>query len=152
MKFFDFIDENIDKGIDVYFDMDGVFAEFDLGNFDYDTIRPIKSIIEIMKELIERGINVKIVSICRTNNIVDQKYVWIDRNVPFFDKNNIFFISKEKEENVGFESNELKSNFLKEHIDENRVNIEVDDDIVVIRKIQKDNPKVKVYHISSLIK
>lgn len=38
MKFYETIDRYIDKNIDIYVDMDGVIAEFDIGNFDYDTI------------------------------------------------------------------------------------------------------------------
>ena len=48
MKFNDFLLKNKDEIIDIYFDMDGVFAEYDIGNFDYSTIRPIKYVINII--------------------------------------------------------------------------------------------------------
>ena len=47
MKFNDFLLKNKDKIIDIYFDMDSVFAEYDIGNFDYSTIRPIKTVINL---------------------------------------------------------------------------------------------------------
>jgi 5'(3')-deoxyribonucleotidase len=147
MKFKEFINNN--KNIDVYFDMDGVFAEYDIGNFDYNTIRPIKSVIKLMKELIDNNINVKILSICKNNKIVEEKYEWLEKHLPFFNKENAIFLSKEEIPNV--ESNELKSNYLKDNIDKSHTNILVDDDILVIKKIVKENQDVKVFHVSSII-
>ena len=43
MKFYDTINKYKDKAINLYVDMDGVIAEYDIGNFDYSTIRPLKS-------------------------------------------------------------------------------------------------------------
>lgn len=147
MKFKEFINNN--KNIDIYFDMDGVFAEYDIGNFDYNTIRPIKSVIKLMKELIDDNINVKILSICKNNKIVEEKYEWLEKHLPFFNKKNAIFLSKEEIPNV--ESNELKSNYLKNNIDKSHTNILVDDDILVIKKIVKENQDVKVFHVSSII-
>lgn len=72
MKFYDFIDSNKDKNITFYFDMDGVLTEYDIYNFDYNTIRPLTSIIEVVKNLIDSNYEVKILSICKNNNIIDQ--------------------------------------------------------------------------------
>lgn len=72
MKFYDFIDSNKDKNITFYFDMDGVLAEYDIYNFDYNTIRPLTSIIEVVKNLIDSNYEEKILSICKNNNIIDQ--------------------------------------------------------------------------------
>ena len=147
MEFKEYLKNN--KNIDIYFDMDGVFAEYDTGNFDYNTIRPIKSVIKLMKELIDDNINVKILSICKNNKIVEEKYNWLKKNLPFFNKKNAIFLSKEEIPNV--ESNELKSNYLKNNIDKSHTNILVDDDILVIKKIVKENQDVKVFHVSSII-
>lgn len=147
MKFKEYLKNN--KNIDIYFDMDGVFAEYDIGNFDYNTIRPIKSVIKLMKELIDDNINVKILSICKNNKIVEEKYNWLKKHLPFFNKKNAIFLSKEEIPNV--ESNELKSNYLKNNIDKSHTNILVDDDILVIKKIVKENQDVKVFHVSSII-
>lgn len=150
MKFDDYLYENKKNIIDIYFDMDGVFAEYDIGNFDYKTIRPIKTVINIMKNLTRDGMNVKVLSICKNNQIIDEKYKWIDKFVPFLKQENIVLISKE--ENKNFESNELKSNYLKNNIDKNHINILIDDDSNIIKKVLKDNEDVKVFHISSIIR
>lgn len=150
MKFLNYIEENKDKKIVIYFDMDGVFAELDIGNFDYDSIRPINSIINLMKKLHDSGITVEVLSVCRNNEIVKEKLVWLKKYVPFIENDKIHLLSKE--DNEGFESNELKSNFLNDNMDNDKIIIEVDDDMTIIKKLLKENPKVKVYHISSLMK
>ena len=150
MKFYDYLEDNKDKNIDVYFDMDGVFVEYDIGNFDYSTIRPIDYVINIMKDLKERGLNVKILSICKNNKIVDEKYLYIEKHLPFINREDIILLSKE--ENNGYESNELKSNYLKENTIKDNITILIDDDSTIIKKVVKENQDVKVFHISSIIK
>lgn len=149
MKFYDYLDAYDNNIVDIYFDMDGVFAEYDIGNFEYSTIRPIKSVIKIMEKLTKEGYNVKILSICKTNKIVEEKYEWIDKYMPFFDPKNAVFLSKE--ERPEFESNELKSNYLKDNINKEHINILIDDDSVIIKTIVKENKDVKVFHVSSII-
>ena len=56
MKFYDTIEQYSDKNITIYVDMDGVIAEYDIGNFDYNTIRPLKSNIKRIEELLKKGI------------------------------------------------------------------------------------------------
>lgn len=149
MKFLDYINSNTDKKVEVYFDMDGVFAELDFGNFDYKTIRPIKTVLTLMKILHDQGVDVKVLSICRTNEIVKGKIEWLKINASFLEEKNIYLLSKE--ENPGIESKDLKTNFLKENTNEDHVIIHVDDDITIIKQLQKETPNVKVFHVSSVI-
>lgn len=149
MKFLDYINSNTDKKVEVYFDMDGVFAELDFGNFDYKTIRPIKTVLTLMKILHDQGVDVKVLSICRTNEIVKGKIEWLKINASFLEEKNIYLLSKE--ENPGIESKDLKTNFLKENTNEDHVIIHVDDDITIIKQLQKETPKVMVFHVSSVI-
>ena len=149
MKFYDYIESNKDKVIDIYFDMDGVLAEYDVGNFDYSTIRPIETVINAMKELYIKY-NVKILSVCITNKIVEDKYIWLDKYMPFFDPDDAIFLSKEERE--GIDSKDLKSDYLKKKKKSNHVTIMVDDDSSVIKTIRKNNEDVKIFHVSSLIK
>ena len=149
MIFRDYLEKNKDKIVDVYFDMDGVFAEYQVGNFDYSTIRPIKSAIKVMNDLINEGINVKVLSICKTNKIRDDKYVWIEKYAPFLDRDNLIFLSKE--DNPEFKSEELKSNYLNNNANKDHINILIDDDSRIIWKVVDNNPDVKVFHVSSII-
>lgn len=151
MKFYDTINKYKDKAINLYVDMDGVISEYDIGNFDYSTIRPLKSNIKRINELINKNINVKILTICKSNLIINEKKDWIKKNMPFFDINNVIFISKEDEINYNFSSKELKSNYLQDNINNNHVNIVVDDDNEIIKYIVKNNPEVIVFQVSSWI-
>ena len=80
-----------------------------------------------------------------------KKKDWIKKNMPFFDINNVIFISKEDEINYNFSSKELKSNYLQDNINNNHVNIVVDDDNEIIKYIVKNNPEVIVFQVSSWI-
>lgn len=152
MKFYDFIDSNKDKNITFYFDMDGVLAKYDIYNFDYNTIRPLTSIIEVVKNLIDSNYKVKILSICNNNNnIIDEKLLWMDRNMSFFNKENAIFISKEDEKYKGIDSMVLKSEYLKNETNKNNINVLIDDDNSIIKYIKQNNSDIKLFHISSLI-
>ena len=152
MKFYETIDKYRDKNIDIYVDMDGVIAEYDIGNFDYDTIRPLKSNIKRIEELINNNnININILTICKNDKIVNEKIKWIEKYMPFFDVNSVIFISKEKEENKGVSSKELKSEFLKLNINDDNINIVVDDDNEIIKYLGKNNANIIIFQVSSWI-
>lgn len=151
MKFYETIEKYSDKTIDIYVDMDGVIAEYDIGNFDYNTIRPLQSNIKRIKKLIDNNINVKILTICKNNKIIDEKIVWIHKYMPFFDINNVIFISKEDEKYSGLSSKELKSEFLKSNINYDNINIVIDDDNEIIKYIIKNNENIIVFQVSSWI-
>lgn len=152
MKFYDTIEKYNNKNITIYVDMDGVIAEYDIGNFDYTTIRPLKSNIKRIEDLLNKNnINIKILTVCKTDEIVNEKIDWIKKHMSFFDINNVIFISKEKEEYKGYDSMELKSNYLKTNIDINNINILVDDDNSIIKYIRKNNQEILVFQVSSWI-
>ncbi len=152
MKFEIFFAENKKKTIDLYVDMDGVLAEFDIGNFDYSTIRPIKTIIARIKHLNTlSNINVKVLSVCKTNKIVDEKYIWFEKHANFFNKNQLIFLSKENEINYGLESMELKNNYLSKNININNITVLVDDDNQVLSYIKKNNRNIVLFQDSSLV-
>ncbi len=151
MKFYNTLDEYKDKDITIYVDMDGVIAEYDIGNFNYNTIRPLKSNIKRVEELIKKdNIKVKILTVCKTDKIVEEKIDWLKRNMSFFDINDVIFISKEQEEYKKVESQELKSNYLKEHMN-STINILVDDDNSIIKYVRKNNKDLIVFQVSSWI-
>ena len=150
MKILDFINENKDKIIDIYFDMDGVLAEYDIGNFDYESIRPINTSIMFVKSLLDyKNINIYILSICKTDNVIKQKIDWFKKYMDFFNEDNILLLSKE---NKDVSSEEYKSNYLKENTNKDHLNIVIDDDIRIIKAIKKNNEDINVFHVSSIIK
>lgn len=151
MKFYETINNYNDKNIDIYVDMDGVIAEYDIGNFDYNTIRPLQSNIKRIKELINDSINVKILTICKNNKIVAEKIKWIEKYMPFFDLNDVIFISKENKKYSGLSSKELKSEFLKSNTNDKNINIVIDDDNESVKYLVKNNSNIIVFQVSSWI-
>ncbi len=151
MKFYETLNRYNGKNIYVFVDMDGVVAEYDIGNFDYDTIRPLQSNIKRIKKLINDNINVKVLTICKNNKIVDEKVKWIEKYMPFFDINNVIFISKENEKYRELSSKELKSEFLKLNTNDNNINIVVDDDNEIVKYLVKNNKNIIVFQVSSWI-
>ena len=150
MKFDNYIKDNRDKKINIYFDIDGVIAEYDVGNFDYNTIRPMKSNIKRIEELIKlNNINVELLSICKNNKVVEEKYVWLKKYMPFFNLDKANLISKEEYPDIS--SQELKSKYLKEHTNSDDINILVDDDPSIIKHVTKNNDNIKVFHVSSIV-
>ena len=73
----------------------------------------------------------------------------MDKYVPFINSKDRILLSKERYD--GFESNELKSNYLKENTNKEHVSILIDDDSAIIKKVVKENDDVKVFHVSSII-
>lgn len=151
MKFYDAIKKFESKKIDLYVDMDGVIAEYDIGNFDYNSIRPLRSNIKRIEDLLSKSIEIKILTICKTNKIVEEKIEWIKKHMPFFSLKNVIFISKEEKKYSDLTSKELKSNYLKENINKDNINILIDDDNEIIKYIIKNNPDVIVFQVSSWI-
>ena len=152
MKFYDTIEKYNGKKINIYVDMDGVIAEYDIGNFDYNTIRPLKTNIKRIEELIKKdNISVKIFTVCKSDDIVNQKIEWINKYMPFYNIKDVIFLSKEKEEYKGISSCELKSNFLKKNTNINEINILVDDDNSIIKYIRKNNQNIIIFQVSSWI-
>jgi len=150
MKFYKFLNDNKDKYIDIYCDMDGVIAEYDIGNFDYKIIRPITYTISILEELNKKdNIDIYILSVCKNNDIVKGKEVWLNKYMSFLKKDNIILISKEKN---NLSSKDLKYEYLKKHKNKDKINILIDDDNEIIKYIINNIDDIKIFHISSLIK
>ena len=148
MKLFDYVEENNSKDISIYCDLDGVLAEYDIGNFDYETIRPINTTINNIHNLYNKdNVKIYILSICKTNKVVEEKKIWINKYIPFLKEENIVLISKEEYKDI--ESDELKENYLIKNANSD-ITIVIDDDIRIIKRL-KENKNLKIFHVSSLI-
>ncbi len=152
MKFYEILEKYKDKEINLIVDMDGVLAEYDIGNFDYESIRPLKSNIKRIEQLLERkNIKITILTICKNDKIIIEKKNWFKKYMPFFYTENIVFISKEKEENQGVPSKDLKANYLKKNTNIDSINIVIDDDNEIVKYLVKSNLNVIVFQVSSWI-
>lgn len=115
-----------ENNIDLFVDMDGVIALYDIGKpYNFDKKRPLLNNIKVIEEVSKMdNVNVYILSICRKDSEIKEKNDWLDKYAPFFKKENRNILSKETYPNTS--SKDLKYNYLKEHL--NNKTILVDDD------------------------
>ena len=142
--------EKIKGNIELYIDMDGVIADFDVGNpKDYDKKRPLKDSITKLEEISKMpNVNMYILSITRMSSGIEEKNNWLDKFAPFFKKENRIIISRE--ENNFENSADLKTDYLKKHLTKGTT-ILVDDDIRIIDKIKEEVPEVLLYKDTCLV-
>ena len=151
MKFYDTINKYRKEDITLFVDMDGVLAEYDIGNFDYRSIRPLKSNIKRVKELQDLGVEVKVLTVCKTDSIIEEKKDWFRKYMDFFPLSHVVFLSKEDGKNKGISSKELKSIYLTENVDYNKTVVVIDDDNEIVKYLVKNNKEIIVFQSSSWI-
>lgn len=145
------IEEFGDKKLKVYVDMDGVIADYIVGNaYDYDKKRPLYNNLQKL-EAISRLNNVElyILSVSRMDEGVAQKNTWLNQYAPFFKKENRIIIPRESN---GFKSStELKSEFVKNIERDESIIIVIDDDCRILKKLQEENDDVVLYKDTVLV-
>lgn len=138
--------------VSMFIDMDGVIADYDVGNpLNFQSKRPVTTNINTIKEISKySNITLYILSICHFSYQVEEKNNWLDKNAPFFKKENRIIIPKELHK--GFESKELKFQALKEYLNNNKETkiVVVDDDNVILKYLKKELPNIDLYHNSSI--
>lgn len=132
----------IDNNIKLFIDMDGVVADYDFGKaYDYHKKRPLFDNIKKLEKISKKkNIELYILSVTRQNVGYNQKMKWLNKNMPFIKKENIFIISREANNLVI--SSILKANFLKKFDREGCQIVVIDDDPRVLKEIHKKNEDV----------
>jgi len=140
MYFKSFIESIDSKKIKIFVDMDGVIADYIVGEArDYDKKRPLLTTIAQLEEFSHReNVELYILSISRSDIGVDEKNVWLDKYAPFFKKENRIIISRES--NNMEKSYKLKCDFIKSVEREKDCTIVViDDDCDIVHKLKDEN-------------
>lgn len=139
-----------DKEILMCVDMDGVITSYDAGKpLDFLNKRPLTENIKKLEQISKLpNVELKILSICRKNSQIEEKNIWLDKNAPFFKKENRVIISKENVTNK--KSYELKIDYLKS-INTTKQIILVDDDNLIINKVLENLKHIIVFQDSELI-
>lgn len=151
MHFYELISELAkDEEIELFIDMDGVISSYNFGMpLDFINKRPLKTNIKTIEKVSTiKNVNLHILSICRKDIEVEHKNNWLDKNAPFFKKENRNILSKETY--TGFSSAELKLNFLKKYNTNNKI-VLVDDDNHVLSTISKELNNIVLLQDSELI-
>ena len=136
--------------IKLFVDMDGVIASYDFGKpLDFKTKRPLNTNIEVLRKVsLLDNVELFILSVCRKNYQIDEKNEWLDKNAPFFQKENRYILSKESMPNIS--SANIKLHFLKNYETIDKI-ILVDDDNKVLSTISKELDNIILLQDSELI-
>ncbi len=131
-----------DKKIKLYVDMDGVIADYIVGEAEkFDQKRPLYSSISKLEEISKmKNVELFILSISRMDEGVEQKQGWLDKYAPFFKKENRVIIPRES--NDFKSSSELKSEFMKDIQRDNSVIVLIDDDPRILFAVKDICPDV----------
>lgn len=151
MHFYNLIKElsSVNK-IKLFVDMDGVIASYDFGKpLDFKAKRPLNTNIEVLRKVSSlENIELFILSVCRKNYQIDEKNKWLDKNAPFFKKENRYILSKESMLDIS--SANMKLHFLKNYETIDKI-VLVDDDNKVLSTISKELDNIILLQDSELI-
>ena len=138
----DFLKQYKDYKIRLFVDMDGVIADYDVGNpKNYDKKRPLISSIEKLKEISKMdNIELYILSVSRMNEGVEQKNLWLDKYAPFFKKENRIIISREANEFIN--TSTIKERYITDLERDDSKIIVIDDDPKILKEIMNNNNDV----------
>ena len=152
MYFYNLIKELSEKKeIVLFVDMDGVIAAYNIGKNPYDFLnkRPLTQNIANIEEVSKlENVELHILSVCRENKQVEDKNVWLDKNAPFFKKENRNIISRESQD--WSISKDIKFNFLKNYKTDKQI-VLVDDDNAILKYINENLENVIVMQDSELV-
>lgn len=141
-----------DKKIKMFVDMDGVIADYDVGNAsNFDKKRPLMTSISKLEKLSRKeNLELYILSISTKDEGILQKNTWLDKYAPFFKNKNRIIISKES--NIGFSAKVLKADYLKNvKRDSDFVIVFIDDDPEVIKEVKSTNPDIIILKDTALV-
>lgn len=143
MFFRNFIEGINSERLKIFVDMDGVIADYIVGEArNYDKKRPLLTTIKQLEEISNKeNIELYILSISRSDVGVEEKNKWLDIYAPFFKKENRIIISRES--NNMEKSYKLKCDFMKSvKREENCTIIVIDDDCDIVHKLKDQNDDI----------
>jgi len=135
MFFVNTMKEYGDKKIKLFVDMDGVVADYNVGEAsNYDKKRPLLTSIKALEEVSKfANVEMYILSITRMNEGLEEKDVWLDKYMPFIKKENRQVISREAHNMM--KSADLKARYLKQFNESEDTIILIDDDPRVLSAV-----------------
>ena len=152
MYFYNLIKEIASKSdVELYIDMDGVIAAYDIGNnpYDFANKRPLTENIAKIEKVIEiENVTLHILSICREKHQIEDNNNWLDKNAPFFKQENRVIISRELHDWKS--AKDLKMEFIK-NLNKDKKVVLVDDDNQILKTIHENLKDVIVLQDSELV-
>lgn len=149
------------KRVAMFIDMDGTIVEYQV--FEKEEImyekgkffegRPLNIIIDKLKKINKiENIDLYILTLARSNNIVEEKKQWLKKYVDFVKEENWIILNKEKGEYNKENRNIIKAQKMKEKSNQYDYLVFLDDDHKILKEAKIElKDKIQVYHISSAI-
>ena len=156
--FINYLKQFNDKKINIYIDMDGVVADFDMLGFEekkddpdvYLNKRPVQTIINILKDVNElNNVNLYILSVARCENQIPGKVKWLEKNMSFITKEQINILPRDT--NDFKTAHDLKKIFLTGNTSKEEINIMIDDSHSVLYALNKLDLNIIPLHITSIM-
>ena len=156
--FINYLKEFKDKQINVFVDMDGVVADYDMLGFEdnkdnadvYLNKRPVITTIKVLEEVNNlKNVNLYILSVARNEDQIPGKVKWLEKNMSFITKEQINILPREG--NDFKPAHELKKIFLKGNTNPDEINIMIDDSHSVLYTLHKSDINVIPLHITSIL-
>ena len=127
MKFIEKMNElyKENKELNIFLDMDGTVVEyiFDLEESfaqegGYVKKQPIRPVIEKINEIKNTfpDAKIKILSCSRNHRMTKEKNEWLDKNIPYIQKENRIFLEKEDNKYEDEDRSKVKGEYLKNNI------------------------------------
>lgn len=152
MFFKDCIEKINSTKIKIYVDMDGVIADYIVGDpFHYDEKRPLFNNIKNLEEVSKmNNVEMFILSASRMNIGVSEKNKWLDIYAPFFKKENRNILPRE-EYDFKISSVDLKAKFVKNIERDGSQIVIIDDDCRVLKALKEQNLDIILYKDTVLV-
>lgn len=156
--FVNYLNNFKDKKVNIYVDMDGVVADYDMLGFEenkdeddvYLNKRAVTTTIKVLEEVNNlNNVNLYILSVSRNENQIPGKVKWLEKNMPFITKEQINILPREG--NDFKPAHELKKIFLKGNTNPDEVNIMIDDSHSVLYTLHRSDINVIPLHITSIL-
>lgn len=162
--FYNTVKEICEKNTKVamFIDMDGTIVEYPVylegeistnSKGKFSDGRPVELIINKLKKINEmKNIDLYILTLSKSNIIVEEKKEWLKKHVNFIKEENWIIINKEKREYNRENRDIIKAMKMKEKLSEYDCLILLDDDHKILKQTKLElKDKGYVYHISSAI-
>ena len=148
------------KRVAMFVDMDGTIVEYHIykdGELTTKTKgkflngKPLTVVLNNLEEISHiPNIDIYILSLSKSDIIVEEKKQWLRKNVNFIEEKNWIIINKEKGEYTPENREHIKTDKIKEKLLEYDYVIFLDDEHKLLRNAQKElDGKASVYHVSS---
>lgn len=164
MSFYNTIKEICEKNnkVALFIDMDGTIAEYTVFDDNYITTetrgvfinsKPLNIVIENLGKLSKiKNLDLYILSLSRSKIIIEEKKKWLKKYAPFIKEENYIILCREKGEYNSENKEVVKSEKMKEKLNNYDFVILVDDEHKILRRAKKElKDRGAVFHPSSVI-